>query len=629
MVLQNLRKGASGFIAKVFLFILAVSFVLWGVAGAFTGANNEAVASVGDTDVPTEAFRQRYLDQIQQLGRQTGRGITSEQARAFGLDRQILGQMITEATLDDTARTKGLAVSDEEIGRLLRANPALWPPGAQEFDPAYFLQLLRNNNLTEARFLQDERKRVVRQQLAESLGSGVTTPAALTDAVQKFENERRTVAYLDLTGGTITPPPLPTDEQLQAYYDTHKASFRAPEYRKLNLLVLTPATLAPWIQVSEADVKAAYESNASRFGTPEQREVQQIVFPSEADAKAAQDKIKAGTSFADLAKERGLSPSDTNLGLVAKSAILDPKVADAAFALAADGVSEPVQGRFGYALVHVTQIVPAAQKPLAEVEAGLRSQLASDRARRELMDKHDAIEDERNSGSTLTETAQKVGIPLEEIEEVDRSGREPSGAEVTGIPDRTGVLNAAFASAPGADNDPITLAQNGGYVWFDVAQVIPSRERPFAEVKDQVAARWTEDETAKHVQEKAKALLSALQAGTPIADVATANGMEVKTAVIQRGRAEGDFSRDAVTEAFLLGEAGLGMAAGNAPAEELVFQVTKIEVPEGALDPRMATQLQQQLENDLLQQFVGAVQNQIGLKTNERAFLQATGASAN
>ncbi len=630
MVLQNLRKGASGLIAKVFLLVLMVSFVLWGISGVFQGYGINTVASVGQTDIPVDAFRQQYLDQIQRIGRQSGRGITPEQARAFGLDRQVLNQMISEATLDDAARSLGLAMSDAELVNGLRENPSLRPQGATAFDPAYFQQLLRANGLTEQRFLVAERKRVLRQQLVESLGGGMPLPVALKSAVHRFEGEQRSVSYLDVTSSAVTAGPAPTDEQLKAYYDTHKVAFRAPEYRKLTLLALTPATLAQWVQVSDADVRAAYDRNAGRFGTPEQREVQQVVFPTEADAAAALAKLKAGAPFADIAAARGLTAKDTDLGLVAKSAIIDPKVADAAFALPADGTSDPVQGRFGYALVHVGKIVPAAQTPFEEVQAGLRRDLSLERARRDLMDKHDAIEDERGAGGTLAEAAQKLGLSTEVIDDVDRSGRDPSGAEITSIPGRADVLSGAFASRPGTDNDPVQLPQNGGYVWYDVNEVTPSRERPFEEVREQVAARWAADEVTKAVDAKAKALLGELQAGKTLAELATANGLEVKTAsALKRGRAEGDFTTDAVAKVFALPEGGYGIAGGSVPAEQLVFQVTKIEVPADAeLDARIDAQLQQQLQNDVLQQYLSAVQKQIGLKINERAVLQATGANA-
>ena len=71
----------------------------------------------------------------------------------------------------------------------------------------------------------------------------------------------------------------------------------------------------------------------------------QIVFPNaEEAAGGARQASPAALSFEDLAKERGLNPADIDLGMVAKAAIIDPAVADAAFALPSDEVSQPVAG---------------------------------------------------------------------------------------------------------------------------------------------------------------------------------------------------------------------------------------------------------------------------------------------
>ena len=60
--------------------------------------------------------------------------------------------------------------------------------------------------------------------------------------------------------------------------------------------------------------------------------------------------------------------------------MLDPAVADAAFALEQGASSAPVAGRFGPVLVRVTQIQPEAVRPFEEVAAELRQELARQRA---------------------------------------------------------------------------------------------------------------------------------------------------------------------------------------------------------------------------------------------------------
>lgn len=631
MVLQTLRKGASGFIAKVFLAILTLSFVLWGVADVFRTYGANAVAKVGDTEISTDAFRQQYLNQLQRISRQAGRPITPEQARAFGLDRQILDQMIAETALDDQAKRLGLALSDDEIAREIRDNPAFRPQGATAFDPAYFGQLLRANGLTEERFIGLERQRKLREQLVESFGGNIAAPIVLRDLIHRYETQQRDVSYVAVGPGAAGPLPEPTEEQLKAFYDAHKITFRAPEYRTVAYLALTPATLAPWIQVSDADVKAAYDANPGRFGTPEKRTLQQIVFPSAQDAQTAAEKVKAGATFQEIAEGRKLSDQDISLGTVAKADLIDPKVAEAAFALPEGGTSAPVEGAFGTALVHVVKVVPSAQQPLEQVAPQLHQEIALDRARKELLDKHDAIEDERASGSTLAEVAQKVGLPLETVEGVDRSGRDPSGAEVTGIPARADVVSGAFSAQPGVETDPVQLPQNGGYVWYEVKEITPARERPFDEVKDLVKARWTEDETAKAVNAKADALLAEVKGGKSLADVAAAAGLEVKTqAGLQRGRTTGDFPAAAVQAMFDAKLNVAGVTSGAVPAERILFQVTNETVPaDTALDARLEAQLGQQLEGDVLNQYVAQLRKEVGVSINERSFLLAVGGSGN
>lgn len=628
MVLQTLRKGASGWIAKIFLVILTLSFLVWGIADVFRGMGATAVASVGSTEISADAFRRQYLDQLQQISRRAGRPITPDQARAFGLDRQILNQMIADATLDEQASRLALAVSDEQIAREIAENPNFRRPGATSFDPAYFQQLLRSNNLTEQRFVASERQRAVRDQLLKSLGAGVAVPQVLIEAVGRFENETRTASYVRVTPAAAGPLAAPTDEVLRTYFDAHKVTFRAPEYRKISVLALTPVTLAAAETVTDADAKADYERNLARFGTPERREVQQIVFTSAADAQAADEKIKAGASFADIAAGRGLTAKDTDLGLVAKSAILDPKIADAAFAMP-EGAVSVVEGRFGTVLVHVTKIEPGARQPFEAVKDQIIADLRLDRARRALLDKHDQVEDERASGSTLAEVAQKLGLKLQTFDAVDRSGHTPAG-DPADVPGGADVLSGAFAAQPGVETDTVQLPQNGGFVWYETNAITAARDRTFEEAKAAVTIRWTESETEKAVEAKATALLDKAKAGTPLAQVAAEADLPLQIAEgLRRGRAAGPFSAESIASVFDVKEGGFGVALAATEPDRVVFEVTKIMVPPPDMDTsRASAELSRQIENDVLLQYLSAIQKEIGVKINDKLFAQATGAGA-
>ncbi len=282
----------------------------------------------------------------------------------------------------------------------------------------------------------------------------------------RFQNERRGIEYVKLDtaqAGTIDPP---SPETLAGYFDDHKTQFRAPEYRKISFVAITPEEIGKWSQISDDDAKKVFEQRRDKLGTPEQRQVSQIVFPNTEEAMAARSRLTSGLSFEDLVKERGLNPSDVDLGMIAKSAIIDAAIADAAFALPSGEVSQPVPGRFGVALVKIGKIEPGIEPSFESVASEIKKALATERARAAVADLHNKMEDERGGGSSVIEAAQKLALAAVTIDADDRSGRLPNGQLVANIPPGLDVVSQAFSSDVGVDNDPIQF--KGGYVWYDV-----------------------------------------------------------------------------------------------------------------------------------------------------------------
>jgi peptidyl-prolyl cis-trans isomerase D len=173
------------------------------------------------------------------------------------------------------------------------------------------------------------------------------------------------------------------------------------------------------------------------------------------------ERLRAGATFEAIILERKLDKKDISLGLVTKRELLDAAVAEAAFALAAGSTSAPVAGRFGPVIVRVLKIEPGREPPFTEMEPLLRRELATEQARRQMLDLHDKIEDDRASGATLAETARKVGLTPTLIEAVDRSGRDPDGTLLQNLPAREQLLTGAFAARVGVESDPIELRAQG------------------------------------------------------------------------------------------------------------------------------------------------------------------------
>lgn len=627
-MLETLRKSASGIVAKILMGLLILSFGIWGIADVFRGFGSQTLATIGSSEITVPEFRQLYQERLQQISQQLKRGITPDQARAFGLPDQVLNERLAEAALDDQASSLGLALSDEEIAKRVQQNPAFFGPSGS-FDPAYFSQLLRQNGYTEARFVDAERRLAQRQQLIQSIGGGITIPTVLKDAVARFENEERSVNYALLTSTSVTPPADPSEEELRSFFEARKVAFRAPEYRKADILALTPQALAGAEKVTDAEVKAAYDANLSSYGTPERRVVQQIVFPNADEAKAAADRIAAGTPFADIVAERKLDTKDVDLGNVSRGDIFDKAVADAAFALPENGTSGVVTGRFGPVIVHVGAITPGTVQPLDAVAGQIRQQLQLDAARRELLQKYDQVQDEQAGGAKLSEIATKLGLTLQSVD-TDVVGKTPDGSAIPEIPGRSEVLRGIFASDVGAENDPVQLPQNGGYVWYEVQSITQPRDRTFDEARAPALDRWKQDKIAEELDKRVEDIKAKVAAGESFDKVVSDAGLELRAANgLKRGRAADGIPQEILDAVFEAPKGGVGSALAEGGDSRILFNVLNVTVPAASTqNDRVLANVRQGMENDLMTEYLVQLQSQLGTRVNRTALEQIVGTDA-
>ncbi|KAB1072628.1 peptidylprolyl isomerase [Methylobacterium planeticum] len=630
-MLQNMRNASQHWLGKILMTVvftlLIAGVAIFGVEEFFRGGSSTAVATVGKTQISAEAVRSAYQNQLQRYQTQLRRNLTPDQARALGLDRQVLSQLVTEASLDQKTRDLGLAVSDAAVLRAIHDEKS-FQNAEGKFEPQLFYQTLQRAGLGEATFVREQRAVIARLQLAEAVASEITVPLALREAVHRYATERRSAAYLMLTPASAGEIPAPSEEDLQAYYDGNKGSYRASEYRGINLLVLSPEALAKPDAVSEDAVRKVYDGQKDRFGSPERRTIQQIVFPDEAAAEAARKQVEAGEKpFEAVAVERGTSDKDLALGTLTKAELFDPAVAEAAFALAQGAVSQPVKGRFGTVLLRVTGIEPETLKPLAEVAPEIRRTLALQRARDGVDGLHDAIEDQRAGAKPLAEIARERDLALVSVPAIDASGKDPQGKAVEGIPDQDATLAAAFRSDIGGDSEPLRT-KAGGYVWYDITRIDAAHDKPLAEVRDAVVAGWKSAEIARRLAAKGREMSERLDKGESLETLAQEAGLGVQSADdLARNQPKGDLTADIVNRIFATAVDRAGSAAAG--ESRAVFKVTGATMPAfvagSQSDKTIESNFRTALADDVLGEFIAEVQKSAGVSVNQTAFRRAIG----
>lgn len=626
-MLDSLRKGANTWVAKLLLLILVGSFAVWGISGNLpSNLGTHPVIQAGDTTVSATDYRLAYDRQISILSQQFGMRISKDQAKAFGIENQVLAQLVAGAVLDEQARKLGLGVSKARVAQLTVEDPAFQGQDGR-FDRNQFDYVLRQVGMRPDDYLKNREQVAVRQQIVEAVSDGLKAPDTFYKAVALYEGEDRTVDYLVLPQSLVEPIEDPAADVLSKWFEEHKGSYGAPEYRKISYVKLQPEDIADESAITDEQVSKDYEANKTRYTTPETRKIEQLVFSSEDAARVASDSLKAGSTFDQIVAAEGKTMADVQLGSLTKDKVPDPAVADAAFKLQVNEVSPVVKGAFGPVLVRVTEIVPESVKSLDEVKGEIRKQLALAEANRILLDVHDSYEDARASGATLAEAAEKLHLKVVTIDAIDRNAARPDGSLVKDIPESAAVLAAAFESEANVENDAISIG-NSGYVFFQVDSITPARERPLEEVRDKVVADWKKEEAASRLGAKATELEKRLKDGGSLDDIATELKLDKQTKRGLKRRADdADFGQGGVTAVFSVAEGGVGLTATPTDQAQILFKVTEVFEPAGAdastLPEDEKKTLASGLSDDLLDQLVSRLQAEYGVRVDETALQRA------
>ncbi len=624
MALNEMRKAATSRIASIFISLLALSFVLWGINGAFSGKAARGVAKVGDQWISTGLYQQRYKQTLEQLSRQNGnKPLSSEEINALDVKGHVLSEAIDITALDIMARRLGLAVNDATLTGIIQGMSAFQDIDGKFSVPAY-QQRLAEAGYSPAGFENQMRGEIARAQLRDAVGTGAYLPRGLIDDLVLYSAEMRQISYVLLDASTIGDIPQPDDKTLKSYITKHSVKFTRPELRTFTAVLFRPTDFASRVTVSEDDIKASYNYDINRYKTPETRSMRVISFPDEAAAQAAYDAIKAGKkTFEEIGKARGYPESELAFKDLTKKGVDDPKVADAAFALASPGLVAPVNGSLAWSIAEVKSITPGSTKSLDEVHDQIKQKLAIDQSQQAIDKAVNQFEDGRAGGSTMEELAKSLNLKLVKFTAVDKDGKDESGKAETPVPEDESkqLVAAAFASEEGAQNDPDFLKDGGDFV-VRVDQVEQPAIKPFDKIADEARSDYMKDELAKRLKAKADELVSKYK----IAGIGGAAGELGKAPValpapIRRDQATDPLSTELVDALFDAKQDELVAGPAGKPGEYLLASVTAIEPPgtqeRAAGVEALSPTLDDALNSDLVEQYIDAARARLGIRVNK------------
>ena len=535
-MLEKIREGSQGPVAKVILGAVILSFALAGIGGYLGQTTEQPVAEVNGIKISQTEFSRAYQNERNRLEQQFGEyftQITADPNYMAQIRQGVVDRLVQQELQTQLANELGLRVSDESVKKAILELPYFQIGG--QFNNDRYLQVIRQMNYQPDAFREFLREDMTRSQLISAVaGTDFALDNELASAVA-LQQQTRAIDYIVLSKESLQEGIEISEQEITDYYDLNTSQFMAPEQVSVSYIDLNAANLDLQTDVSEEQVKAYYEQSSAQYLEPEKRRVSHILIDNSEDDDAAKSKaedlltqLQQGADFAALAQS---SSDDIVSGEMGgdldwiERDMMDPAFEDAAFALNATGeFSDVVESEFGYHIIQLTDIQSQQTKAYDDVKADLRAEL-------ERTEKVNAFYEKQTQ---MSEVAFEMSDNLVDAAEV-------VNVEVTTTPllvrnalpeplNTPAVMSAIFSPdvlEDGMNSEVIEVADER-VVIVRINQYVPAATKPLTDVSEQIKSRLVSQKASELAKEKATALFAQITAGKSLTALASEGGLELR-----------------------------------------------------------------------------------------------------
>lgn len=516
-MIQGLTEAIkSSWILKGFLGLVMLSFAVWGVGDAINPAvDPNIVIKVDQVEVRVNELQRRFNVEVDQLRNALGPDFTAKEAAELGIMDNLITQLSERASLDMAARDMDLLVPDETLRRAVMEQDS-FKDETGNFNRLLLNQTLMNNQLTEQDFVDLLRSDVTRQTLLQPVAANGGAPKVMVDALFRFRAEQRVADVLYVADSAAGVGEEPDESTLRSIYDENIVDFTAPEYREIEAILIRRTDLVPAESITDEDVQLFYDENIDRYREQPTRTVRQLIYQSEEEANAAFAQLQDGETLVELGAKTNMG-APIDLGILKANDNLGFDLSKV-FDLAEQGVTEPVQSDFGWHLFEVTELTTGSVKALPVVRQEIIDFIVSDRAFEEMFQAEVYLEDQLAGGVPMKEIAETPGYTYLHFKEVDRDGRDSTGAPVTFPVEQERFLRIAFNNQPGLDSQTVETDE---YAYVQrVVSVTEPAPKPYDRVAAEVRTLWETQARATASEDKAASFIDEIGPSVDLANLA-------------------------------------------------------------------------------------------------------------
>lgn len=516
-MLDRIREGSKGPVAKIILFLIILTFALTGVSGYLGGGADDHVAEVNGEKISRMDFDRAYQNERAQMEQELGdfvETLFADEGYMREFREGVLERIIEERLATQFALELGFRPSPEQTRDAIRNMQEFQVSG--QFNNDRYTALLMNAGFTPEQFRDYMMSELGRTTLLQGAVMSEFALSQETEGFQRLQNQRRSGEYVRVPVQSYTDVVSVSDDEIEAFYLENEARFETDERVRVSYLVLDFNDILESVTVSDNQAREFYEQNPGSFRTPERREIAHILIEGN-DEQArerlaqVQAELEAGADFAELAAEYSddtFSGQDGgNLGRLERG-MIDPDVEDAGFALEQEGqVSDVVESEFGLHLVQLTQLRESQLDPFEQVAEQIKQNLRQQEAEQQYFEVQQALS--RVSFETpesLQPAADETGLEIQSSDWMSRDGAGEFAEQR--------LLNEIFSSEVLRDSLNSELVEVGerSYV-LRVDAYEPADVIPLEEVRGDIEQAVTMRKAREEARNAAEELLRAYQAG--------------------------------------------------------------------------------------------------------------------
>ena len=525
---------------------MVITFIPGGLTSELTGQPGKGViAKVAGGEISADEVRQTARQMAQQDAQRYGE--MASKLMPFLIQQETtraVDQLISRQALLSEASRMGFRVSPEEVKDELQHGryAATFFPGGNFIGQVEYEDMLQRANLTPAKFEDAVSSDILLTKLQAFIsGSASVSDSEIHDQFIK-QNSKVKFEYAILKQDDLRKGLHPTDQELKAFYESHKTSYAnsVPEKRKVKYAVVEASKAEAGVEITPDELRGYYDQHRDQYRMPEQAKVSHILIKTplagpdgKVDEKGvaeaqrrAEDllkQLKGGAKLEDLAKKYSEDPGSAkqggSLGWIGKGQTV-PEFEKVAFSLPKGQISDLVKSSYGFHIIRVDDKQDAHMKTLDEVKPEIEPVLKHQKAQQIVQKQADALlKQAREQG--LDAAAATQGISVINSDFFGRKDMLP------GLGPATQFMDAVFSTPEKSPPDEAPASQ--GVAVFQLLAVKPAATPTFEEIRSKVEDEFKNERSSTLLSQKIQELSDRAKAAHDLKRAAKELGATVKT----------------------------------------------------------------------------------------------------